>query len=186
MRIRALDRHDNLVKSQECWFTLEATTTPKLDHDLSSATTKAQPAATAQPYLLQLRNGVAEEYLTLTVAGEVSLRLTRPNVTSLDVSASAVLRVIAGKATSVDVVNIPEAATARSMQLVVHARDMYGNVDETFEQEVAIDYDGQLPDGEELVLPKDGLVRLERGVQRLTVPRRRVGGSPLKENPGVN
>ena len=72
------------------------------------------------------------------------------------------------------------------MQLVVHARDMYGNVDETFEQEVAIDYDGQLPDGEELVLPKDGLVRLERGVQRLTVPRRRVGGSPLKENPGVN
>ena len=186
VRIRALDRHDNLVKSQECWFTLEATTTPKLDHDLSSATTKAQPAATAQPYLLQLRNGVAEEYLTLTVAGEVSLRLTRPNVTSLDVSASAVLRVIAGKATSVDVVNIPEAATARSMQLVVHARDMYGNVDETFEQEVAIDYDGQLPDGEELVLPKDGLVRLERGVQRLTVPRRRVGGSPLKENPGVN
>ena len=156
VRIRALDRHDNLVKSQECWFTLEATTTPKLDHDLSSATTKAQPAATAQPYLLQLRNGVAEEYLTLTVAGEVSLRLTRPNVTSLDVSASAVLRVIAGKATSVDVVNIPEAATARSMQLVVHARDMYGNVDETFEQEVAIDYDGQLPDGEELVLPNDG------------------------------
>ena len=34
----------------------------------------------------------------------------------------------------------------------------------SFEQEVAIDYNGQLPDGE------DGLVRLERGVQRLTVP----------------
>ena len=47
---------------------------------------------------------------------------------------------------------------------------------------MAIDYDGQLPDGEELVLPKDGLVRLERRAAA-DGAEAEGEGSPLKENP---
>ena len=67
-------------------------------------------------------------------------------------------RVVAAEAASVEVVNIPEAGTAGvAFELVVHARDRFGNVDEAFEREVAIQH--EVPPGEELELPHAGVVQ---------------------------
>ncbi len=49
--------------------------------------------------------------------------------------------------------------------------DPFGNIDESFEKEVTIDYDGQLPNGDRLTLPNDGVVNLKKGLARVRIGR---------------
>ena len=58
-----------------------------------------------------------------------------------------------------------------AFELVCLARDPFGNIDESFEKEVTIDYDGQLPNGDRLTLPNDGVVNLKKGMARVRVGR---------------
>ena len=54
----------------------------------------------------------------------------------------------------------------------LEARDRFGNVDENFEREVALDHEGKLPEGEEIELPHAGVVHLKQGTARLQVKRK--------------
>ena len=86
--------------------------------------------------------------------------------------ADAAIRVCAAEAVTIDVVNIPEAGRAGlAFELVLHARDKFGNVDEAFEREVALDQDGNLPPGE-LTMEHAGVGRRERGRARMLVNRK--------------
>ena len=74
------------------------------------------------------------------------------------------LKVAAAHAVSIDVVNMPEAGRAGvEFQLMVRALDQFGNVDDTFEREVALDSDGA-PQG--MVLQSEGRVQMVRGMGR--------------------
>ena len=157
--------------------------------------------------MLQLERGVASQRVPTQVAGEMIFKMAQPSQPTVEVGGSARIKVVAGKATSVDVLNIPEAGQAGSalelwlhllwpyllwlsyllwpyllwpcllwqagsaFELVCLARDPFGNIDESFEKEVTIDYDGQLPNGDRLTLPNDGVVNLKKGMARVRVGR---------------
>ena len=142
---------------------------PVLDESLS--TLSQRPREPPQRYMLQLSGGVATQVVPTRQAGELSLKMTQPSA-SIEHSATARVKVVAGKACSVDVLNIPEAGQAgQAFELVCCARDKFGNVDEAFEKEVTLDYDGQLPGGDALALPNEGKVSLKKGIARVRVAR---------------
>ena len=123
--------------------------------------------------MLQLREGQASQRVPTRVAGELSLKMVQPSLPTIEHGGSARVKVVAGKASSVDVLNIPEAGQAgQAFELVCLARDAYGNVDETFEKEVTIDYDGgAMPGGDKLTMPNDGVINLKKGMARVRVGR---------------
>ena len=121
-----------------------------------------------QTYDLVLRKGEVTKTVLVELAGEHTLRLSEPSDEALDVSSMVRIRVLAQKATTIDVSNIPEAGRAGlDFELVVAARDKFGNVDETFEQEVSLNHDGHLPPGHTFSLEGDGVVKLKNGRGRV-------------------
>ena len=175
--MRALDAFDNLVdnaagRQGELRLFLEVAVDPLLDESLSTAAQR--PREPPQRYMLQLMGGVASQRVPTQVAGELTIRMAQPSHPTVEHGGAARIKVVAGKATSVDVLNIPEAGQAgQAFELVCLARDRFGNVDETFEKEVTIDYDGQLPNGDRLTLPNDGVVTLKKGLAKVRVGRGR-------------
>jgi len=111
-------------------FYLEVGVEPLLDESLSTAAQR--PREPPQKFLLQLEGGVASPRVKTEVAGDLTLKMTQPSQPTVEYGGSARIKVVAGKATSVDVLNIPEAGQAGSaFELVVLARDPFGNIDAT-------------------------------------------------------
>ena len=112
--------------------------------------------------MLTLSGGEASQRVPTRVAGELRLQLKDPSLPNLDLSSKARLQVIAAKAVSIDVVNMPEAGRAGvEFQLMVRALDQFGNVDDSFEREVTLDSDGAPPG---MSLQNGGVVRMVRGL----------------------
>ncbi len=171
--IKALDAYNNLVLHQQCTFFLEAELRPNVDEALTNTLATREPP---QRYMLQLSNGEATQRVPTRLAGELSLRLVQPSVLSIDLSATAKLKVVAAPAVSIDVVNIPEAGRGGiEFELVVRALDPYGNVDEHFEREVELDQDGAPPG---MLLQNKGVVKLTRGLGRCVAVASASAGSP--------
>ena len=170
LAVKALDAHDNVCTRQHVTLFLEASLVPQLDETLSTASQR--PREPPQRYMLALTNGVATERVPTRVAGELTVKMVQPSPPTADASGQVRVKVTPGKATSVDVLNIPEAGQAgQAFELVCAARDKYGNIDDTFEKEVALDYDGHLPGGDSLTLPNNGVLNLKKGVARVRVAR---------------
>ena len=92
------------------------------------------------------------------------MQLKEPSLPNLDLESKARLKVVAADAVSIDVVNMPEAGRAGvEFQFLVRALDQFGNVDERFEREVALDSEGAPPG---MVLENEGRVKLLRGTGR--------------------
>ena len=223
-RVRVLDAYDNIVTaSPPVHVTLEAELRPQLDEALCSASHDG-----AKKHPLVVRAGRASTTLPTRVAGELLLRLVQPSLPIDTTSSVRSVRVCAAEAVTIDVVNIPEVATAPTpcargaparrtfhqrtrptrtcqparcptkaplcrqagraglaFELVLHARDKFGNVDEAFEREVALDQDGNLPPGE-LTMEHAGVVRLERGRARMLVNRKPPAPGQLISLTGLN
>jgi hypothetical protein len=171
LRLRALDVHGNVSLSCTCESTLEADVEPRVDDELaSSGSTRAQ--ATMQPYLIKLDQGEANKVVHTSTAGKLTLRLTKLTE-PIDGSATFATQVVADKAVAIDVVKIPEAGRAGlDFELVVRAHDRFGNTDESFEKEVSLDHDNNVPVGSELLLQNHGLLKLTRGKARTRVTRK--------------
>lgn len=146
----------------QCTFFLEVELRPKVDEALTNTLAAREPP---QRYMLQLSNGEAHQRVPTRLAGELSLRLVQPSVLSIDLSATAKIKVVAARAVSIDVVNVPEAGRGGvEFSLLVRALDQYGNVDEAFDAEVVqLDREGAPPG---MVLQNDGIVKLTRGLGR--------------------
>ncbi|KOO31863.1 hypothetical protein Ctob_008003 [Chrysochromulina tobinii] len=173
--IKALDAYNNLVLHQQCTFFLEVELRPKVDEALTNTLAAREPP---QRYMLQLSNGEAHQRVPTRLVGELSLRLVQPSVLSIDLSATAKIKVVAARAVSIDVVNVPEAGRGGvEFSLLVRALDQYGNVDEAFDAEVVqLDREGAPPG---MVLQNDGIVKLTRGIGRCTaVTASAAAGSP--------
>jgi len=143
----------------------------ELDEHLSTGGTV--PSHNVTTYELGLRKGEATKTILFELAGEHSLRLTKPSNEHLDVTSMARIKVIARKASKIDVCNIPEAGRAGlEFELVVLARDRYGNVDHTHEQDVSLNHDGHLPPGHTLDIDNGGIVKLRNGRGRVRATHR--------------
>ena len=164
MSVRALDAYNNLVPHQECTVFLEAELKPTYDDALVNTELSQHAREPPQKYMLSLSGGEAFQRVPVTVAGELYLRLVQASLSSLDLSATRRLKVVAASAVSIDVVHMPEAGKVGvEFQLMVRALDQFGNIDEAFEREVTLDSDGAPPG---MVLAKEGKVRLVRGTGR--------------------
>ena len=173
--VRALDAYMNLVPHQEVTVFLEAELKPVYDENLVNANLSQHAKEPAQKYLLTLSSGEAFTRVPTRVAGELFLRLVQPNVLNLDLSGTRRLKVAAATAVSIDVVNMPEAGRAGvEFQLMVRALDQFGNVDDSFEREVALDSDGA-PRG--MVLQNEGRVQMVRGLGRCACLMQAAGGA---------
>ena len=113
--------------------------------------------------MLTLSGGEASQRVPTRVAGELRLQLKDPSLPNLDLSSKARLQVIAAKAVSIDVVNMPESSNTRVFEFLVRALDQFGNVDELFEREVTLDGEG-MPPG--MTLEHGGKVTLISGIGR--------------------
>ena len=153
-----------MVPQQECTVFLEAELKPVYDDSLTNTNLSQQAHEPPQKYMLTLSQGEAFQRVPTRVAGDLLLRLVQPTIPNLDLSSQRRLKVVSAHAVSIDVVNMPEAGRAGvEFQLMVRALDQFGNVDETFERQVALDSDGAPPG---MVLENDGNVRLVRGLGR--------------------
>lgn len=172
VHIRALDAFGNLVvHGEEIHVLLQAEAIPELDEHLSTGGTV--PSHNVTTYELGLRKGEATKTILFELAGEHSLRLTKPSNEHLDVTSMARIKVMARKASKIDVCNIPEAGRAGlEFELVVLARDRYGNVDHTHEQDVSLNHDGHLPPGHTLDIDNGGIVKLRNGRGRVRATHR--------------
>lgn len=161
--IKAIDAYNNIVPAQQCTVFLEAELKPLYDEALTNTSRQAANEP-PQRYMLTLNGGEATQRVPTRVAGELRLQLKEPSLPNLDLSSRARLKVVAADAVSIDVVNMPEAGRAGvEFQFLVRALDKFGNVDERFEREVALDSDGA-PLG--MQLENDGRVKLVRGTGR--------------------
>jgi len=168
IKVRTVDAYENISPSFCGFATLEAKLKPRMADSLFTAQSEPRLPFT---FPLAFTGGEAQVIVPTKEAGELQLGVLSPSDRSLDVqSARARVSVSAAAAVSVEVVNLPEAGCAGvSFELVVHAKDMFGNVDETFESEVALDHDQ--PPGE-LNLPNAGIVHLKNGVAKVRVTRK--------------
>ena len=123
---------------------------------------------------LTLDNGQVKTPIHATIAGELRLSAAMKSdgksaskFSLLPGSMSA--QVVAAAAEMFDLVPLDQ--TTGGMRVVVHARDAYGNLDETCDREVLIELDR--PDAGKFVepfafdVPDGGLVKLEQGVAEL-------------------
>jgi hypothetical protein len=167
VHVRALDAFGNLVvHGEDVHVLLQAEAIPELDEHLSTGGTV--PSSKVTTYELGLHKGEATKTVFFELAGEHTLRLTKPSNEHVDVTSMARVKVSARKATKIDVCNIPEAGRAGlEFELVVLARDRYGNVDHTHEQEVSLNHDGHLPPGHTLDIENGGVVKLRNGRGRV-------------------
>ena len=161
--IKAIDAYNNIVPAQQCTVFLEAELKPLYDEALTN--TSRQPAnEPPQKYMLTLSGGEAMQRVPTRIAGSLALQLKEPSLPNLDLESKARLKVVAADAVSIDVVNMPEAGRAGvEFQFLVRALDQFGNVDERFEREVALDSEGAPPG---MVLENEGRVKLLRGTGR--------------------
>jgi len=163
-----------VVHSDDIHVTLEVEAFPQVDEQLSLAGGAPQQRVTT--HALVLKKGETSKAVLVEVAGEHRLRLSEPSDRSVDVMATARVLVAPAKAVSLDLSNIPEAGKAGlDFELVVRARDKFGNIDDTFEQAVSLNHDG-LPPGHELILEGEGVVEgrveLKRGRGRVRAVRK--------------
>jgi hypothetical protein len=167
VHIRALDAFGNLVvHGEEIHVSLQAEAIPEVDEHLSTGGTV--PSQKVTLYELALRKGEATKTILFELAGEHSFRLIKPSNQHVDVTSMARVKVSARKATQIDVCNIPEAGRAGlEFELVVLARDRYGNVDHSYEQDVSLNHDGHLPPGHTLDIENGGVVKLRSGRGRV-------------------